>query len=125
LHATLHLNEAADTFYQLVYGDKDTFLLGWLLADAPLSLLPHRPFIDPRCLTQRDFAGEPMFQHRTSAKWTYGEPQIEIPHFIHEAACRSFIADLRRVCNGRMFDPPEDPSAAQAAQNGCRAGHKE
>jgi hypothetical protein len=122
LHATLHLNEAADIFYQLVYGDKDTFLLGWLLTEAPHALVPHQPFTDSRCLTQRDFAGEPMFQHRTLAKWTYADPQIEVPHFVHETACRSFIADLRRVWNGRLYYPPERGLTARDLEDSLVGG---
>ena len=102
LHLTLQLNEQAEIFYRLIYGDKDTFLIGWLLAGAPRAVVPHQPLIDPRCRIQRDFDGEPLFQHRTNAKWTYAEPQVKIPNFIHEQACRSFLSDLRYAWNGRL-----------------------
>jgi hypothetical protein len=116
LNLTLHLNEQADTFYRLVYGDKDTFLIGWLLARAPYDLVPHRPFIDPRCLVQRDFDGAAMFQHRTNAKWTYAGPQIHIQNFVHEQACEAILRDLRRAWNGRLFYPPERSLAARSAE---------
>ncbi|MEI9899474.1 MAG: hypothetical protein WDN31_04300 [Hyphomicrobium sp.] len=57
LAATFLLNEQAETIYDLVYGDKDTFLLGWLLTGATHAVVPHRPFADDRTLTQRDFGG--------------------------------------------------------------------
>jgi Mannosyltransferase putative len=116
LHFTLQLNERAEIFYQLVYGDKDTFLIGWLLAGATHAVVPHRPLIDPRCRIQRDFDGEPLFQHRTNAKWTYAEPQVKIPNFIHEQACLSFLSDLRHAWNGRLFSSPERSLAARAKE---------
>ena len=116
LNLVLFLNEQAETFYRLVYGDKDTFLLGWLLAQAPYALVPHRPFTDARCLVQRDFAGAPLFQHRTGAKWTYGHPQIELPNFVHQQECLSILGDLRRVWNGRLFYSPARSLAARAAE---------
>ena len=95
LNLVVFLNEHADTLYQLVYGDKDTFLVGGLLANATFSVVPYRPFIDNRCLVQRDFAGAPLFQHRTGSKWTYAQSQIEIPNFVHEKDCLRILSDLR------------------------------
>ncbi len=34
---TMALNEMAESTYRYVYGDKDTFLLGWMLTQAPFS----------------------------------------------------------------------------------------
>lgn len=116
LQLALRLNEDADTFYQLIYGDKDTFLIGWLLADSSHALVPHSPFADPHGRIQRDFAGSPMFQHRSTAKWTYAEPQIDIPDFIHQTACQSFLAELRSAWNGRLFSPPERGLAARSLE---------
>lgn len=116
LKLVLGLNEQAETFYRLVYGDKDTFLLGWLLAKAPYALVPHRPFTDARCLVQRDFDGAPLFQHRTGAKWSYAHSQIAVPNFVHEQDCLRILADLRRVWNGRLFYSPARSLAARAAE---------
>jgi hypothetical protein len=116
LDLVLSLNEQAETLYQLVYGDKDTFLIGWLLANAPYALVPHRPFIDARYLVQRDFAGAALFQHRTGAKWTYALSQINLPNFEHEQDCLRFLDDLRRAWNGALFNPPARGLAARAAE---------
>jgi Mannosyltransferase putative len=116
LDLVLFLNEQAETLYQLVYGDKDTFLVGWLLANAPYALVPHRPFIDARCLVQRDFAGAALFQHRTGAKWAYALSQIDLPNFEHEQDCLRFLDDLRRAWNGALFHPPARGLAARAAE---------
>jgi hypothetical protein len=116
LNLALYLNEQAETFYRLVYGDKDTFLLGWLLAEAPYALVPHRPFTDARCLVQRDFAGAPLFQHRTGAKWSYAHSQIAVPNFVHEQDCLRILGELRRTWNGRLFYSPARSLAARSAE---------
>ena len=123
LNLVAFLNEHADTFYQLVYGDKDTFLIGGLLANTTFSVVPYRPFVDSRCLVQRDFAGAPLFQHRTGSKWTYAQSQIEIPNFVHEKECLRILGDLRSRWNGRLFDPPARSLGARALEDsltGCR-----
>ena len=103
--ATYLLNAAAETVYQLIYGDKDTFLLGWLLSECSFSLVPHLPFFDEFCLTQRDFAGVIFTQHRTNGKWNYSGEQFRLQLALHEDASLAALADLRRQWNGRIFIP--------------------
>ncbi|MEO8668243.1 MAG: hypothetical protein ABI399_06985, partial [Bauldia sp.] len=57
LATTVALNERAAELYRLIYGDKDTFLLGWRLTGSVYTLMPHRPFVDERALIQRDVDG--------------------------------------------------------------------
>ncbi len=113
LQMALYLNERADVVHHMIYGDKDTFLVAWRAARAQAALVPHRPFNDYRILVQRDFDGVPLFQHRTGAKWSYHEQQYELSGFVHRDACLGFLADLRRVWNGRMFFPPDRSLAAR------------
>ena len=113
LEATLHLNEEADTYYRMVYGDKDTFLAGWLLARHDYALVESAPFADLRCRIQRDFAGAPLFQHRCEAKWSYRGEQRRIAGFVHHEACLEALAELRRQWNGRIFHPPGRGLAAR------------
>jgi Mannosyltransferase putative len=123
LNLVVFLNEHADTFYQLVYGDKDTFLIGSFLTNTPFSVVPYRPFVDSRCLVQRDFAGAPLFQHRTGSKWMYARSQIEIQNFVHEKDCLRVLGDLRSRWNGRLFDPPSRSLGSRALEDsltGCR-----
>lgn len=110
------LNAEAERLYRMIYGDKDTFLLGWQMADSPFALVPHAPFIDERCLTQRDFAGAPLFQHRTNSKWSYAGKQIDVAGFVHLAACEAAVAALRHRWNGRVFHAPDRSVAARAAE---------
>ncbi len=117
LQVTLHLNERAETYYRMIYGDKDTFLLGWRLAKAGHIVVPHRPFEDQRCLYQRDLEGRPLFQHRTRAKWSYAGSQEAIPGFVHDAACRASIAQLRERWNGFIFDAPARTALARRVES--------
>ncbi|MEP9390171.1 hypothetical protein [Mesorhizobium sp. KR9-304] len=112
LATVLRLNEDADRYYRLIYGDKDTFLVAWLLASAQYQLMPHRPIADRYVLYQRDFGGRIVFQHRTNGKWKYGGPQVQAEGFVHGASCEEALHELRRIWNGRIFEPPARSPAA-------------
>lgn len=112
LKTVLHLNEQAERYYSLVYGDKDTFLAAWLLAGSQHLLVPHRPITDRYVTYQRDLDGDIVFQHRTNAKWRYVGAQARSEGFVHEAACEEALRELRRTWNGRIFEPPTRSPAA-------------
>lgn len=114
--ATLALNEAAETTYRYVYGDKDTFLLGARLVEAPFAMIPHRPFIEARSLVQRDFEGAAFLQHRTNCKWTYAGEQYAPKAAVHQEACLAALAELRTRWGGRVFTPPPRSAAARRAE---------
>jgi hypothetical protein len=122
LAATVRLNETADVLYQVIYGDKDTFLLGWELVAASFAMVPHLPFGDERVLTQRDFAGHPMFQHRTGAKWLYGGEQLRVENFVHMDDCLVALAVLESRWSGRVFHLPDRSSAARQIEADVIAG---
>ena len=124
LAMALALNEAADTVYRMIYGDKDTFLIAWRAANALVEVVPHRPYADTRVLVQRDFAGEPLFQHRTGAKWSYHVAQYELDGFVHAEACLGFLADLRKAWNGRMFFAADRSPAALAEEDRLLAARR-
>lgn len=107
LAITSRLNEEAKLLYEIIYGDKDTFLLGWELAGVPFAMVPHRPFRDDGMLVQRDFDGRPLFQHRTGAKWRYAGEQAKLAPFVHEEACLGAIERLRREWGGVVFHAPD------------------
>jgi len=122
LAATVRLNEAADVLYQVIYGDKDTFLLGWELVASSFAMVPHLPFGDERVLTQRDFAGHPMFQHRTGGKWLYGGEQLRTENFAHMDACLAALAVLGSRWSGRVFHLPDRSGAARQVEAEVIAG---
>jgi hypothetical protein len=115
------LNETEPT-YRYVYGDKDTFLLGWMLTDAPFVLAPHRPFVDERALTQRDFAGAPFLQHRTNCKWSYSGDQHTFKSEVHREACEAALEGLRAAWNGRICIAPPRSLKARAAERALIEG---
>ncbi len=117
LNMALRLNERAEIVYRMIYGDKDTFLLAWRMANAAAAVVPHLPFRDQRILVQRDFDGLPLFQHRTGTKWNYSGSQYEVDGFAHWDACLGFLADLRAVWNGRLFFAPDRSLAARAEED--------
>ena len=104
LDLALALNEEAQNLYRYIHGDKDTFLLGAMMAGSRYALIPGRPRTDvPWCLYQSDFEGRVLFQHRTGAKWSFRGPQQELPQFLHREACEVALRELRRKWNGRIF----------------------
>jgi hypothetical protein len=117
LSVVLGLNEEAESLYRLVYGDKDTFLIGWRLTGDNYAMVPHRPFADDRMLVQRDFSGAPLFQHRTNAKWNYAGDQYAFPTFHHEAACLQALQTLRARWGGRVSAPPPRSLAARRLED--------
>ena len=107
LQLIIYLNMQADHYYRMVYGDKDLFLIGLILADSQYRLVPHTPYTDaPWCLYQRDFEGERLFQHRTGAKWRYRGAQDEVPGFRLRDLCDEALDELRFAWNGHVFNAP-------------------
>jgi hypothetical protein len=37
------INQHSDAFYEILYGDKDTFLIAWLLLGQPFHAVRHKP----------------------------------------------------------------------------------
>ncbi len=107
------INEMKEEIYATIYGDKDTFLVGFLMDDADFELVPHRPFLTERTLTQRDFEGNPLFQHRTNAKWMYRGKQVQFDGEQHGETCRTYVEELRQKWNGVMFYPPDRTISAR------------
>jgi hypothetical protein len=116
LAITGRLNAAADLLYAIIYGDKDSFLLGWELAGAAFAMVPHRPFRDDGMLVQRDFSGQPLFQHRTGAKWRYDGEQTKLTNFVHEDACLAALGRLARHWGGAVFHQPDRSAVARRAE---------
>lgn len=114
LAVALRMNELADVFYDLIYGDKDTFLLAWLLCGADFSLVSHPPMTDMRFLGQRDFSGKVILQHRTNCKWSLLGAPYQSDAFLLQDQCLSILEGLRPLWNGRDFTPPDRSAAAQA-----------
>jgi hypothetical protein len=96
LGLTLHFNEHADYYYQLLWGDKDTFHFAWLVLGSPFTMIPFPP-IDKNwhALYQHDFSGNALFQHRNGDRWTYNGTTVNLPDFQFEEECKSFLMELK------------------------------
>jgi hypothetical protein len=57
------------TTYKMVYGDKDTFLIGLLQCNLPFNFVPRGPTGISGGLCQYDFDGAALFYHLTGSKW--------------------------------------------------------
>jgi len=110
------MNEYCEEVYDLLYGDKDTFLISALLRNQPFGLIPHRPFQLEWDLVQRDPGGEPFVHHRTGSKWLLHQPNRALANSSLMPACEAALAQLRQRWSGIVFHPPERSSAAQAEE---------
>jgi len=117
LKVLLYLNEQAERFYQLVYGDKDTFLVAWLATASDFTLAPDRPFAERYTTYQRGFDGSVLFQHRTGRKWSYADERCDADMFVHAPACLEALTELRRIWNGRIYEPPSRSLAARRLES--------
>jgi hypothetical protein len=92
----MHFNEHADFYYQLAWGDKETFHFAFLVLDRAYSIIPYAP-IDKTwfALYQHDHLGKVIFQHRCGDKWSWFGSTRSIDGFAREAECLEILRDLR------------------------------
>jgi hypothetical protein len=100
------INQHSDEFYEILYGDKDTFLIAWLLLGQPFHLVRHKPRLLDFTLCQRDLDGSVLFQHRSNAKWILRGSNPHVEGFRFEDECLELLRKLRGLWDGRVFNPP-------------------
>ena len=96
LHLTMHYNEYSDFYFRHVYGDKETFHFAWRRLGQQYAMPPH-PLTDlnNKVMIQKDFEGEPLFQHRCRPKWCLpAEKNVSIPGFHYEEECMKLLRQL-------------------------------
>jgi hypothetical protein len=116
LDLAVALNEHCDELYDLIYGDKDTFLLAARLLKRPFGLVPHGPFQFEWDMVQRDPEGEPFLHHRTGGKWLLNHPNRPLAAPALMASCEAALADLRNRWSGNVFHAPARSAQAQAEE---------
>jgi hypothetical protein len=116
LSIAVGLNAAASLVYRYLYGDKDTFLIAFRLAEENFSLVPHQPFQAPRWIAQRDFSGNALFQHLTNHKWSYAADVAPPEALQLFDECQAALSILRARWNGRVFNAPDRSTTARAAE---------
>lgn len=111
------MNQRSDEFYRLLHGDKDTFLIAWLMLAQPHHLVAHPPKQLEATLCQRDpSSGAVLFQHRNGAKWVLQGENPVIEGFRFEAECFALLAALGERWDGHVFHPPARSAAAIAIE---------
>ncbi len=110
------INQRAEAFYRFLHGDKDTFLLAWLVLQRPFHLIGHAPKELHGTLCQRDPDGAVLFQHRNWRKWILHGDNPHIAGFRLEDECRALLAELAASWDGRVFNPPPRSAAARRTE---------
>jgi hypothetical protein len=113
LDLAILLNEHWEEVYQLLHGDKDTFLLASILVGGRHQIIEHRPFFLDSDLVQRDPQGDPIIHHRTSSKWKLFGANSPVVEPVLTAHCEEGLAELRRRWPGTIFNAPERSMAAR------------
>ena len=95
LEAVRALNRNSEETYKVVFGDKDTFLIGFLQARADFVLNPHACERFRGGLFQKDFRGAVLFAHLTDAKFQWhGRPLIADRDLPGASRCVAIIQEL-------------------------------
>lgn len=110
LQLALWMNRHSDYYYRHVHGDKETFHLAWRMLGSDYALPAPAWRHVPPAMVQLGFDREPLFVHRSEAKFTTddaplaarGTRQLPISKhrndkLPHEAAAWGFLDELKRV----------------------------
>jgi hypothetical protein len=116
LDLAILLNEHWRELYDLLYGDKDTFLLASRLLGFRPAMIPHRPFDFDYDLVQRDPEGDAFLHHRTHAKWSLKGRNHPMAAPALDQDCAAALAELERRWSGVVFHAPERSATARAAE---------
>ncbi len=116
LDVAVLLNEHWEELYELIYGDKDSYLLAGRLLGRPVALVASRPFQLGDDLVQRDERGEPFVHHRTGSKWNLSGANQPVADPEIDAACQVALAELRRRWTGAVFHAPARSATARAVE---------
>ena len=111
LELALKMNQEAEVYYDMIWGDKDTFRFAFHKYGRPFSMvpwplqllsLPGMPVGSIGAMCQHDFEGNRIFQHRNMAKWDLLAENPRIPGYLYEDESREFLQELRALWNGRL-----------------------
>lgn len=100
LRLALWLNEQSDFFYRMIHGDKETFHLAWRKLDQPFHFIRTPIATIAWTMCQHDPAGERLFQHRNTDKWSLHGTNARVEGFLFESECLELLAKLRTHWDG-------------------------
>lgn len=118
------MNQHSEDFYGILHGDKDTFLVAWLMLAQRYHLIPHQPKQLEATICQRGPDGGVLFQHRNGAKWVMRGINPTIEGFRLEAECFALLAELEKKWDGYVFNPPARSDAAKALERRLAEGQR-
>jgi hypothetical protein len=112
LDAVRRLNARSEETYRLVYGDKDTFLIGFLQTRTPFAVVPHLMDHVPGGYIHKDFEGRRLLAHLVAGGkfQTHGRPFVRDSDFPAAPRAREIIAEL--VASDEWQVTSEEPPAA-------------
>lgn len=115
LQLTMCLNEHSDTYYQHVWGDKETYHMAWRYLQTEYAMVPTAIRRLKSTMCQHDFNGNIVLQHRNMDKFSLTKRNLRIPGFQREAECLEYLEDLRNRWIGTISAPvPETPAEKEA-----------
>lgn len=100
LRLALWFNEQSDFFYRMIHGDKETFHLAWRKLGQSFHFIQKPIHTIGWTMCQHDPAGERLFQHRNTDKWSLHGTNARVEGFRFESECFGFLASLRRQWDG-------------------------
>jgi hypothetical protein len=103
LDVAVMLNEWSDVTYEVVYGDKDCWLLAWHLVGARYHMPPRNPIWKHPAIHQHDTQGRLVFQHACQAKHEIARGDVLKP-----IVNRRFAPDAAAILGAKMgqYKPP-------------------
>lgn len=110
------MNQRSEDFYGILHGDKDTFLIAWLMLGQRHHLIQHQPKQLEATICQRGPDGGVLFQHRNGAKWVMRGINPTIEGFRLEAECFALLEALESKWDGYVFVPPVRSDSAKALE---------
>jgi len=100
LNLTMCLNEYSDTYYQHIWGDKDTYHMAWRYLGTEYAMTPHLIHRLRSTMCQHDFSGNIVFQHRNMDKFRLERTNATIQGFRREPECFAHLERLRELWDG-------------------------
>lgn len=105
LNLALWYNEYSDFFYDLIWGDKDTYRLAWHKLEQSFAFVPHPIHALEYTMCQHDFDGNIIFQHRNTDKWSLTETNERVEGFEREEEALEYLEELKGLWDGTVRTP--------------------
>ncbi|MCA9238156.1 MAG: hypothetical protein KDA44_21940 [Planctomycetales bacterium] len=112
LRLALWYGEHSDFVFQHVYGDKECFHLAWRKLGTEYAMPGAGPGWDVHTITQYDFQGRIVFQHRCQDKWRFAGNRFN-DSLRNEQLCFDLVRDLATKWDGTLWNNPAPTPAEQ------------